>query len=156
MKRLEDDLLRFKKKAYPFATKDTLNRAAFFAQDAARKIIDKKMIERNKFTRQSIRVNKATGLNIPRQHAIVGSTASYMEDQEFGGIKRTGGKEGVALSTSWSAGQGLNTQPRTRLARKPNKLRNIILKKRRRKGANRKQSNLIAIKQAASSGSKYV
>lgn len=155
LKELEKDLKIFAKRAYPFATKSTINGAAFATQKVAKKDVEIKMVQRNKFTLQSIRVEQARTLNVNRQSASVGSIADYMADQEFGGVKRKTGSEGVAIPTGYSAGQE-RQQPRTRLPRKPNKLSNIKLKQRRNKASSRKQRNLQAIKAAAVSTNKYV
>ncbi len=156
IKKMERDLKTFARQAYPFATRQTVNDAAFQAQKIARVDVQRDMVLRNRFTVQSIQVDQAKTLQITRQEATIGSIADYMEDQEFGAVKAKGGKEGVAIATSYSAGQGENAQPRTRLPRKPNTMANIQLQRRRKKGSNRKQQNLIAIKQAAESGRKYV
>jgi hypothetical protein len=113
------------------------------------------MTTRNQYTVRSVRVEQAKTLNISRQAAIVGSTADYMEDQEFGAIQGKEGKEGVVLPTSFAAGQG-ESRLRTRLPRKANKLSTIQLSSRRGGSQSRKQRNLVAIKRAASSGRKFV
>ncbi len=154
VKKLERDLKQFAHRALPFATKKTLNDAAFQARRIIQADLPKRMTLRNKFTMRSIRVERATGLNIRRQEATIGSTAAYMEDQEFGGKRTAKGKEGVPIPTAWSAGQGENTK-RTRLPRKINKLNNIRLANRRKKGS-KKQRNAIAIQQAAKTGQKFV
>lgn len=153
---LESDLGRLTKVALPFAVRKTLNDAAFQAQRIARADVSKDLVLRNRFTIQSIRVNQARGLYIPRQEAVVGSIADYMEDQEFGVTKAKQGKEGVPIATSYSAGQGQNSRPRTRLPRRANRLPNITLQRRRKRGSTRKQQNLIAIRQAVDSGRKFV
>jgi len=153
---LEGDLKRFNARAFPFATKQTLNRSAFEARKAIQGEISDKMIERNKYTGRSIQVEQTRTLNVNRQAAIVGSTADYMADQEFGGVKYKGGKEGTPIPTAYSAGQSINSKPRTRLPRRANTLQNIQLQRRRGKGVSRRQRNLIAIKQAAASGFKFV
>ena len=155
IKRLEADLKAFANQALPFATKQTLNRAAFDAQKEARSIISNKMIERNRFTRQSIRVDQAKTLNMRRQESAVGSIADYMADQEFGGVKASRGKHGVAIATSYSAGQQ-GQQPRTRLPRKPNKLANIRLRQGKRTPANKRQRTLFAIQDAVTSGNRVI
>lgn len=156
VRRMENDLKAFQHKALPFATRNTLNQAAFTAMREARQNVGDDMIERNRYTRQSIRVEQARTLAISRQAATVGSIADYMADQEFGATHVKTGKEGVAIPTSYSAGQGRDAQPRTRLPRKPNKMANIQLRNRSKKGASRKQQNLIAVKTAAANGHKYV
>jgi len=156
IKLLEGDLKRMAHRAYPFATKATVNKAAFVAMKISRGHIGSEMITRNAFTKKSIQVEQARTLTVSRQEAIVGSTADYMEVQEFGGVKHKKGSEGVAIATSYSSGEGENTQPRRKLPRRPNKLASIRLQRRSKKGASRKQKNMMAIKQAAESGSKYV
>lgn len=156
VRKMENDLKAFQRKALPFATRNTVNQAAFTAMREARQNVGDDMVERNRYTRQSIRVDQARTLAISRQAATVGSIADYMADQEFGATKAKTGKEGVAIPTSYSAGQGRDAQPRTRLPRKPNKMANIQLRKRSKKGASRKQQNLVAIKTAAGNGHKYV
>lgn len=156
IRELERDLKTFANRAYPYATRQTLNDTAFQAQRIAREDVRNDMVLRNRFTVQSIQVDQARTLAVSRQAATVGSIADYMEDQEFGATKAKKGSEGVAIATSYSAGQGQDAQPRTRLPRKPNKLANIQLQNTRRRGSSRKQRNLIAIKDAAASGNKFV
>ena len=151
----EDHLKAFGHRAFPFATKATLNTAAFTAQKLARKDINVKMITRNQFTERSILVDQARTLTVSRQSATVGSTADYMETQEFGGTKHKTGKEGVAIATGYSAGQD-GQQPRTKLPRKPNRLANIRLRKRSRKGKNKKQDNGFKIWDSITNGKRFV
>lgn len=153
---LEAELKTFARKAFPFATRNTVNSAAFAAQKAARADVRNELTLRNRWTEQSIQVAQTRSLVVSQQEARVGSTADYMEDQEFGATKSKGGKRGVPIATSWSAGQSENSQPRTRLPRPANKLASIQLARRKRRGSNRKQQNLISIKTAAQSGRKYV
>lgn len=156
IKNLENDLKTFANKAVPFATRKTLNDAAFATQKIARADMQDGLVLRNKFTVQSIQVEQARTLNVRRQASVIGSTADYMETQEFGGVKSKNGSEGVRIATSYSAGQSENSRPRMRLPRKPNKIQNIKLTKGRRRGTGLKQRNLIAIKQASETGRKYV
>jgi len=156
IRQMESDLKTFAARAFPFATKNTVNQGAFRARTYAQENIDQNMTTRNKFTRNSIRVEQTRELTVSRQAAVVGSIADYLADQEFGATKSASGSEGVALPTAYSAGQGEGARPRTRLPRKPNKMSNIQLRNRTQSGASRKQKNLIAIKGAAASGRKFV
>jgi hypothetical protein len=156
IKRYERDLKEFASRAYPFATKQTINKAAFHSQKEAKSEVSKNMIERNRFTSQSIRVVQSRTLKVDRQSATMGSTAAYMETQEFGGVKRKTGKHGVALTTSYASGEGMGTQPRKRLAKKANRLQNILLSKAKTKSKNRRQRNAIIIKRAAEQGIDHV
>lgn len=155
LKRLERDLKTFAKRAYPFATKATINSAAFTARRKAQENIREEFVTRNRFTEQSVRVEQARTLDVSRQSATVGSIADYLEKQEFGGTETKKGSEGVPIATAFSAGQR-GQQPRTRLPRKPNKMRNIQLRNRSRPGGGRKQRNFVAVRQAAEGGQKYV
>ena len=156
IRQMESDLKTFAARAFPFATKNTVNQGAFRARTYAQENIDQNMTTRNKSTRNSIRVEQTRELTVSRQAAVVGSIADYLADQEFGATKSASGSEGVALPTAYSAGQGEGARPRTRLPRKPNKMSNIQLRNRTQSGASRKQKNLIAIKGAAASGRKFV
>jgi hypothetical protein len=153
LKQLEADLKTFAAKALPFATKATLNKTAFEARRLWQENIKDDLINRNKFTMNAVRVEQTKSLRIRDQASVVGSTAPYMGKTESGGIE-TGGSGAKAIATSYSAGQGEGSRPRTRLPRKPNKMATIRLK--RVKGAQgRKQRNLLAVKQAAESGNRY-
>lgn len=156
VKELERDLKTFHRKAFPFATKQTVNDAAFASQRIARADVRNELTLRNRFTEQSIQVEPTRTLQVRQQAATVGSIAEYMEDQEFGATKTKTGKEGVPIATSFSAGQSQNAQPRTRLPRRANAMQAIQLSKRRNKAMSRRQRNLVAVKQAAESGRKFV
>ncbi|MCK5606501.1 hypothetical protein KAR91_31655 [Candidatus Pacearchaeota archaeon] len=155
VKDFESDLKAFPR-AFAFATRQTLNDSAFQMSRRVKARIRKVFVLRNKFTARSIRVEKTMTLRVNAQESVVGSTASYMEDQEFGGTKTKGGKVGVSIPTTTASGEGRGTQPRRRVARGPNKLSKIRLKQNRIKAMNQKQENLIKIKEAAKSGNKYV
>ena len=156
IKRFESDLKAFQTRAYPFATKETLNRSAFQARANGQEIIKKKMVLRNRYILNSVRVDPARTLKVRNQAAVVGSTAPELEDQEFGAIKTKRGSEGIPIPTSYSAGQGQNVKPRTRLPRKANKLSSIKLRKRGKRGISKKQKNIIAIKEAIKTKRKFV
>ena len=121
----------------------------------AKKIIRKTMVTRNKFTVQSIQVEPAKTLNVRNQMSIIGSTADYMEDQEFGAIKTKGGKKGVPIATSYSSGEGQQAQPRRRLPKLQNQLANIQLKRKRRKASTRKQQLIFSVQDAVDTGRKF-
>ncbi len=151
VKGLERELKTFKERAYPFATKATVNTAAFNTRTRYQKNIKDDLVNRNVFTARSVRVEQTRTLNVNAQEAVVGSIAPYMDKQEFGGKK----DDSTAIPTGYSAGQA-GAKPRTRLPRKANRLASIQLKKRRGKKGTRKQQNLIAVKQAAASSNKFV
>jgi len=153
IQKLERMLGNFSKTALPYAMKDGANRAAFQTMRTAKADIAKDMILRNKFTQQSIRVDRA--MDIRRPEAWVGSTADYMATQEFGGVKRKRGKIGVAIPTSESAGQGRSV-PRTRIPMARNKLSRIVLSRRSRVAKTREQATVFAVQDAVTSGKREV
>lgn len=155
LKRYEQDLKTFAKRAFPFATKNTLNKTAFTAQKAIKADLKRVLTLRNAFTVKSIQVEQTRTLDVSRQAAIVGSTADYMEKQEFGGIKTKKGKDGVPIATAYAAGQGENTQPRTRFPRKANTLQAIRIRKGRRSATSSNQSLLFKVQDAVTSGRRY-
>lgn len=142
LKDLEFELGRLNKKAIPFATRAAINSIAFEIQKEARKTIDEKFVNRNKFTKQSVRVERSRTLNMRSQEALVGSIADYMATQEFGGTAKGRGNQPIA--TSVSAGQSESTRPRTRLPRRPNRMQSIQLKRRARGSQSRRQRNKAA------------
>jgi hypothetical protein len=142
--------------ALPAATKQTINNMAFDTMRAGRANVKDDFINRNAFTRQSIRVDPSQTLNIQNQAAEVGSIAAYMADQESGGQKRSKGKHGVPLLTSVGSGEGRGVRPRKKLALRPNRLNRLKIMRRSRPGKTNPQRNIIAVKTAAKQGGGYV
>lgn len=151
LKKLENQLKTFGARAYPFATKATINSAAWLTRSNAQENIGNQMQERNNWTRRSVQVEQARTLRVSSQEARVGSTLDYMEMQEFGGTKQ----EHTSRPTPTASGEGLQARPRKRLPRRPNKLSNITLRGKRIKGG-RRQRNKVAVLMAAKSGNKYI
>lgn len=152
IKQLEADLGRAAKTAIPIANRSALTSGAFNAREEMQKNIREDLINRNKFTERSVRVEKATGMRIKDHEAVVGSIADYMPDQEFGGVKSRKGAKSVSKPTSSASGEGLSAKPRTRLPRKPNKLANIRLNRRRGRAVSKKQEIVIKVRHAVQSG----
>ena len=151
---LEDSLKTFKMKAFPRATKETLNGVAFKARELAQENIRRSMTLRNKWTEKSIQVEMTRTLNVDRQESEMGSIEDYMRKQEEGDIETSKGKHGVTIPTGWSAGQK-GMRPRTRLVKRANRLQNITLSK---KFLPQKKSRRvpIIIAQAVSTGKRFV
>lgn len=143
-------------KAFPYAARYYLNTVAFTARKHWQDEIKKTFINRNRFTVRSIRVTQTRSLNVRSMESITGSIADYMDDQEYGGVKRSKGGSHVNIPTATAAGQAEGTRPRTRPVRKPNRLANIRLKNGQITARNRRQRNLIAVKQARETGQKFV
>lgn len=155
LKRLEGDLKTFARRAYPFATKATINRAAFETRKEYQSNMRDDLILRNKWTERSVRVEQAKTLNVSRQEAVVGSLAEYMATQEFGGTVR-GKSGGQPIATNYAAGQGTSNAPRLRLPRKPNQLKSIQLKRGVRGVAGREARTVATVRAAAAAGDKFV
>lgn len=137
--------MRMRSRAIPYATRNTLNSLAFEARKQAQEFIGKEMVNRNKFTKNSIRVDKARGLDIASQQSSFGSLADYMAVQEEGGTKKRKTGKSVVIPTGFSAGQK-GAKPRTRLPRGMNRMQRIALQRGAlSKAKNRKQRNAIAI-----------
>lgn len=156
IKQFESDLKTFAARAYPFATKETLNTTALSAREGYVANARNQMTLRNKFTESSLRVVKVRGLNVSRQFAVVGSTAPYMEQQEFGGTKRKGGKTGVPIPTTMASGEGEGVLPRRRPVPRARSLGQITLRNNKLKAMSKKQKNIVKVKLAAKSGRKFV
>lgn len=154
---LEKDLKVLKRRAYPFATKETLNQAAFHGREIAQRTIERRFIERNRWTRGSVRYNRTTTLDVDRQQTEVGSTEDYMRTQEIGGARRKRGKHGVPIPTSYSAGQS-HAKQRTRITRRPNRLQAIRFRRKqfRSLGKNYKQRLLVAVLMAVKTGDRFL
>jgi hypothetical protein len=156
-KKLELALLRINKKSFNLATLSTVNGMAFKTMRIAREDLGKNFIIRNQFTKRSIRVNRAKGLNILSQKASVGSDADYMKTQQFGGSVSSKGKEGHPLPTSAASGEAQHVIPRLKNVPPRHRLSNIQLRNRRSfKAKSRAQRNIIALRVAAKSGDKFV
>jgi hypothetical protein len=150
-RQFEDKLRKLNDRAIPFAVRQTLNDLAFATRKNAIDIIGDKMIERNRWTRGSIRLEKAQGVDTRRMMSVVGSTADYMEKQEFGHTERK-----TAITTSYASGEGENAKPRRRVARKANRMSSIKLKRQRNRGKTRAQRNLITVRMAAKNKVKHI
>ena len=156
IKQFESDLKTFAARAYPFATKNTINQAAFSAREGYIANARGSMQLRSRFTERSIRVDQARTLNVGRQSAIVGSTAPYMDEQEFGATIRKSGKTGVPIPTSVASGEGEGVQPRRRMVPRSRRLGNIALRNKSVKAKTRGQKNFLKVKETAKSGRKFV
>jgi hypothetical protein len=91
-KKLHRDLQTFAKRAFPYAVRNALTGCAFEARKVWQMEIRSTFTNRNAFTERSIRVEKATGVDVRGMKAVVGSVAPYMGDQEHGAVIRGKGK----------------------------------------------------------------
>ena len=152
---LERDLKRFSKRAYPFATLETVNEAVKNAQVEIRAHLRNRMTLRNKWTAGSVQIRKARGLKVESQAAEVGSMQEYMKEQEEGFTRTAKGKHGVPVPLPYAAGQG-DAKRRTRTVRAAHRLAAIQFGTHKALGVNRKQRNVRSVQEAVKSGKRYV
>ena len=149
---LRHDLKLFNTKAIPYAARNGLNTAAFEARRQWQGEIKRSFVLRNQFTVNSIRVDKAQGLDTRRMVAVVGSLADYMRTQESGGT--VSGKSGKkAIPGPVAAGQPPGAK-RTKLVRAGLRMSKLQVGKVRAR--NKRQHNAIMIAMAKRRGQKAV
>lgn len=156
--RLQWALNTLKTTSVKFAQRNTINDMAFDAMRGAKDNIRNDFINRNTWTERSVKVNRARRTG---DYAEVGSTEEYMRKQEMGG-------DGEKYNATGNAsGEGARTVPRKKAVRPRlwiNKLHTTrlshnrlgVVKGGRRRIVNRKQANIIAVKQAKDAGARYV
>ena len=143
----------FAEKQYPIVNGMALNRAAFETQQEYRKIVQRRFTLRNKATIKSIQFNKVQGLNPKTQESSVGSTMEYMAAQEFGDIKTTKGKKGIAIPTATASGEPFSAKPRKKPVTRSKRRGSIRLTKTSVKARSRKQHVVATIRAVAERGS---
>lgn len=97
LKKLVRDLTTTREKAFPYATREFVNSAAFLTRDHFIQRAEATMILRSQWTRRSIQVDKARTLQVSQQVSRVGSVADYMGVQEEGATVGKKGKVGVPI-----------------------------------------------------------
>lgn len=151
IRQMEKDLEVFAKQALPYATRHTLNQLAWRGRQYAQANIDREFIERNKWTRGSVRVQQTKSLNMERQASAVGSTEDYMARQEFGEVISAEGQHGHPIPTGAAAGQK-GKVPRTRVPQRKNRMRNIRLGGKKVRPKTEPQRLLLLVREAIESG----
>lgn len=151
LKRLEDTLGEVAEYGIQHAQRNTVNDYAFGTQRQAKQNIREQFVNRNRWTERSVRVDKATRFV---DSSEVGSTEDYMREQEFGA--RT--PSPLHVPTPAASGESVRANKRLRPVRRANRMNNINLKGRSRRGGGltRKQQNIVAVRQAADEGRKFV
>lgn len=154
VREFRDALEKMRKKAVPYAIRDSLNTMAFEARKVWQDELRAKMTLRNKWTLGSLRVEKATGTNVEAMESRVGTGLDYLAFQEHGGTEHAKGRVGKPIPTSASAGQGKKS-PRTKQVQKRNWQSAIHLASKRITYGSRSYRNQVAIAEAIK-GSGYV
>lgn len=152
LEQLENDLDRFGKQALPYAIRDTLNAAAFQTAEMAKEEISHKFIERNTYTRRSVRYKKTFSRDINRMESYAGSIQPYMRQQEEGFTEHKSGKHGVPIPSSAASGQ-MGSRLRTRRLQRKNWLSSINLSSSRVKGRGR---TVASVRDAVDTGKRVI
>lgn len=99
-----------------YVAKNALNHGVFTARTKWHGEMQERLILRNNFTKKAVSVVRATGTDITKLRAVIGSRAEFMDEVEDGQIEHKKGRHGVAVPTGYAAGQeGAN--PTTKLVR---------------------------------------
>ncbi len=155
MDKFRSDLAKYRKGAIPYAARNGLNACAFAMMREWRREVKSTFTLRNQFTERSIRVERATGLDMRRMVAITGSVAPYMGDQESGATIRGKGKH-KAIPAPAAAGNAPGGSKLTRTVRPANKLSAISVKTPSMARYGKRRQNAIVIAVALRKGQKHV
>lgn len=101
---LGKDLRICAERAVPYAARNALNNAAFEGRKLWQANMGRKFTIRNTYVQRSIRVVKATGLDIDRMEATLGTPLDFMATEELGGTERP--KKGSHLPIPVRAASG--------------------------------------------------
>lgn len=148
-KRLTRDLEKVSGVAVPYGARDALNAIAFEGRKLWQRELKDTFVLRNDWTTRRLIVEKAKGLSLSTLKSVLTSPDAYLLKQEIGGT------EDHSVPTGVATGEGRGASPRRKLVRQPNKVGNIALGQRYRRGS-RKQRNAIAVRMAAAEGRKFV
>ncbi len=154
--RLVKDLQRFNSGALPFAVRNALNAGAFEGRRAWLGELRSTFVLRNTFTARSLRIVKASGKNIGRMQAVLGSVAAFMDEQEGGGTVRPRKGSHKPIPTRTAAGQSPGAGPRTKAVRRGNWMSAIRLGQSKVRGVrSQAQRNAIAMSMASRAGQPF-
>ena len=148
VRQYERKLEAFADRGAQFAQMQTTNEIAGRTHTRAVDAVGSQFINRTPYTRGSIRMHRADTRTL---EAEVGSYAPYLRDQELGA---TGGPTNVP--TPVASGENPRAKVRRKAVRRPNRMNAINIKGKRPNTGNRKQDNIVAVKEAAESKSRYV
>lgn len=152
-RKLHDHLERFAKRAVPYAARDALNGCAFELRKEWQEKIRGTFTLRNKFTERSIRVEKASGLDLRTMQSRTGSVAAYMADQETGATIRGSGKH-KAIPAPGAANQAPGAR-RTRVVTSSKRLGAIHINSPALAKYGRRRQNAIALAIAIRKGERF-
>lgn len=122
--KLQRDLQIMRKRALPHAVRQALNDEAFAGRSVWHAQMDQEFALRNRWTKASVRVDKARGTDLGRMRATLGSVADYVAEQEFGATVQKS-----AIPTGVASGEGrVPGSARKRPVRRPNRKAQIQLR----------------------------
>lgn len=147
--KLSRDLKTFAKRGVPYAIRDALNGSAFAVQKEWKSGVRQSFTLRNRYTEQSIRVDKAKGTNVGSMQSVTGTIADYMDDQEFG-ASTTGPVPGPA-----AAGNAPGSNKRTRLTRSAFRFGGVGVSRPTAKPLGKRRQNAIALAIAVRKGERF-
>jgi len=153
-KEMLEDLRTFRKKAVPYAARDTVNSLAFAGRKVWSDQIRKTFTTRNQFVaNQALRVEKASLGKVETIQSKLGTIFEDMPRQEFGATVagRSGHKGIPGPAAAGQAPGGRRTKP-VRHANRQSAIRAFHAAK----GATRQQRNAITIAMAKRRGIKFV
>lgn len=148
--RFAKELEHFAKRGVPYAVRNALNAMAFDARKLWVIEMAKELTLRNKYTTNSLKVEKVSGMTVSSMQAVVGSPLDYLLKQEQGGVEQAGARKGVPIPTTTAAGQAMKAQKRTKVVQKKNYMSAMQL--RSRVSGIRQRKNAVAIALAAKKG----
>jgi hypothetical protein len=151
IEQLENELDKFGSKTFPHAVRDTLSITAYEASKEAKEQANRVFTMRNQYTARSIRYTRARGRVVNQMESAVGSVQEYMREQEEGFTRRGRGKHGVAVPTSYAAGQE-GAKPRTKPIRRTNWLQRLKMARSKRRAASVAQEIVQAAREAVATG----
>lgn len=147
---LVEDLRVMRREAIPHAMRQGLNDEAFSARKAWQTNLQNRFTLRNRFTQNSIRVEKARGTDLSSMESRVGTVAPYLLEQEQGATVAKS-----AIPTGVASGEGrIPGSARKRPVRRPNLKKNIRLPS--PVGGPGKRGTAIAISKARRKGQRFV
>jgi hypothetical protein len=153
---LEKTIEAISSRAIPIAIQQTLSNTARNAYNNIQQDIGKKFVIKNKWTARSMSHQRATGLNVDKMAAHVGSVQDYMAKQESGFSNVATGQHGVQVPTGDAAGQP-GARRRTRVIKKRFRKNNIELTKSlsRRRGNTPAQQRIASIIDTMRAGKRF-
>lgn len=154
IEKLEKVLKVFSKVAAPIAFQQALNETATKTRLRAQNNIRDDFTTRNKWSERSVFYSRATGLDVDKMQAEIGSSQEYMAEQETGFTQTSTGKHGIMIPTPAAGGETGNRE-RTRVVQKRYRKNVIKLHKSTVNYGSRMQKNSAEIQASVKAGVRF-